>query len=290
MSTEQNIERITVFVKRITGHNVSVFAAQATLFMIISSVPFLMFLLSVAQFVVPFSETDIIDAINSVMPYVTHRTVELVVQEIFNHQAVSIISVTAVTLVWSASRGMAALMQGLERVNEIYRKRNWLAKRIIALLYTLAFVAALVITLVLLVMGNSITRIMENHLPYASELAGKLAFMKYLIPGVMLTAIFWAGYKFLPGRRENKCRNLPGAVFSTVGWIAFSYMFGIYTTYFSNYSYVYGSLTFIALLMLWMYVCMNIFLIGAELNCMLYEYERQKKISGGENQAARNRK
>nr|WP_303620461.1 YhjD/YihY/BrkB family envelope integrity protein [Hungatella hathewayi] len=52
---------------------------------------------------------------------------------------------------------------------------------------------------------------------------------------------------------------MPGAVFSTLGWIAFSFTFSIYYNNFSNFSVMYDSLTAIALLMLWLYVFVSCF-------------------------------
>ena len=59
---------------------------------------------------------------------------------------------------------------------------------------------------------------------------------------------------------------LPGALISTVGWIGCSYGFSIYFNDFGNYSYMYGSLAAIALSFLWLYICMCILFMGAELN------------------------
>ena len=49
------------------------------------------------------------------------------------------------------------------------------------------------------------------------------------------------------------------------------HVFSLYFTNFSNYSYMYGSLTAIVLLMLWLYFCICILFIGAEINHFLYE-------------------
>ena len=65
--------------------------------------------------------------------------------------------------------------------------------------------------------------------------------------------------------------HLPGAVVSSIGWFAFSYVFSIYVDDFSGMSNMYGSLTTIILLMLWLYFGMYITLIGAEFNQLLAE-------------------
>ena len=78
--------------------------------------------------------------------------------------------------------------------------------------------------------------------------------------------------------------HLPGAVFAAAGWMLFSYFYSLYTTYFTGVSYIYGSLTAVVLLLLWMYVCMIILLIGAELNKLIAGSDRKEKIRKADEQ------
>ena len=59
---------------------------------------------------------------------------------------------------------------------------------------------------------------------------------------------------------------LAGAFFAAACWIIFSIAYSVYIDTFSDYTYFYGSLTAVVLLMLWVYICMNIFLYGAQIN------------------------
>ena len=86
---------------------------------------------------------------------------------------------------------------------------------------------------------------------------------------LMILIIFFLGiYTFVPDKRLKLRDQLPGAVFSTVGWMAFSFAFSLYFSHIGgkNYSYMYGSLTAIVLLLLWLYFCMCILFFGAEIN------------------------
>jgi membrane protein len=55
-----------------------------------------------------------------------------------------------------------------------------------------------------------------------------------------------------------------------VGWMGFSFVFSLYIKYSSKLSLIYGSLTTLVCVILWLYVCMYIFLVGAEVN-LYYE-------------------
>ena len=69
----------------------------------------------------------------------------------------------------------------------------------------------------------------------------------------------------MPDKKLAFREQIPGAVFSAVGWSIFSWVFSYYVTYGNSYG-IYGSLSIIIIVLLWMYFCMYIILIGAYLN------------------------
>ena len=68
--------------------------------------------------------------------------------------------------------------------------------------------------------------------------------------------------------------HLPGAAFASGGWILFSYFYSLYIIHFPAVSYLYGSLAALVLMMLWLYICMTILLLGAEVNKHLHLFWR----------------
>ena len=73
-------------------------------------------------------------------------------------------------------------------------------------------------------------------------------------------------YKFVPNRRATLKSQIPGAMVSSVAWSLFSLAFSIYIDLTPGTVNMYGSLTTLVLIMLWLYFCMWILLIGAEIN------------------------
>ena len=65
-----------------------------------------------------------------------------------------------------------------------------------------------------------------------------------------------------------------GAAFSAVGWMIVSWIFSVYLDIFKGFSSMYGSLTTIVLIMLWLYFCMYILLLGGEVNMILWDMEQ----------------
>ena len=73
-------------------------------------------------------------------------------------------------------------------------------------------------------------------------------------------------YRFVPGHKQGFKKQIPGAIVATLGWYIISWIFSIYLDTFKGFSVMYGSLTTIVLAMMWVYFCMYIILIGAEVN------------------------
>ena len=88
-------------------------------------------------------------------------------------------------------------------------------------------------------------------------------------------------YKYVPNHKVNLISQIPGAVFAAVTWYVLSYIFSIYLNIFTSFSVIYGSLTSIILLMIWVYWCMYAILIGAEINAWMDK--RNKKKSENKN-------
>jgi membrane protein len=85
----------------------------------------------------------------------------------------------------------------------------------------------------------------------------------------VLIGFFMLVYMNVPNRKSKVRYEMPGAVFSTVVWLVYSWAFSFYISNFANYSATYGSLATIVIFMLWLYWTMNIVFVGAEINVVL---------------------
>ncbi|MCI5605383.1 MAG: YihY/virulence factor BrkB family protein [Clostridia bacterium] len=271
------IRKAKTFINAVIKDNISTYASQASFFIIISAIPFIMLLLTLLKFFVPMDQMTILSAINRLAPETIGNFLTTIVNELFNKTASApIISVTAFTTLWLASKGVMALYLGLNNVFKPEKMPNYFYCRFISVLYTLIFIASLLLTIVVFGFGSKIEDIMLENFGFLSKILSYIINAKILIFTIILTLCFALFYKFLPRRNNSFKYQLPGALCASAGWMLFSYFYSIYIEMFSNYSYVYGSLTALVFLMLWLYFCMNIFLYGAEIN-KLYEERFQKK-------------
>lgn len=263
--------------EKYTDDEVSVYAAQTSFFIVLSAIPFIMVLLTAIQMIPTVSKADLLSLLVSLMPQMLKAAVVRVVDDLFTKSPGKILSITAMAALWSASKGMLSMCKGLNRIYGCQEKRGYLISRLICTIYTFIFMVACVMSLVLLVFGTSLQNLIERKIPLLGAVTTYLISFRALLALTILTLIFMGFYTFIPARKQKARFQLPGAVFSTLCWIGFSFVFSIYFNHFSNFSYMYGSLTAIVLLMLWIYFCICILFFGAEIN---FFYEQWKTRNG----------
>lgn len=178
-------------------------------------------------------------------------------------------SITMLVMLFCASRGVYAVIIGINAVYGIRETRNFFVIYFLAITYVIAFFIMLGLMLVLIVLGNNLFHGLIHFFPALRAFRSLFKYGKYLCMLVLLLIFFATLYMTVPNRKSKLRYELPGAVFSTAAWLAFSWAFSFYISYYANYSLTYGSLATIIIFMCWLYGTMNIVFIGGEINVVL---------------------
>ncbi|MBO5524645.1 MAG: YihY/virulence factor BrkB family protein [Roseburia sp.] len=263
------IGNVKSFMDKCKRDKINAYSAQSAFFIILSIIPFLMVFSSLLQYT-SITKGMLFQIIERVMPqYVAPFLISLV-DEVYS-RSVGIISITAVVAIWSAAKGVQYMTDGLNSVNDLEETRNWFVLRFWAVIYTIVFLVAILITLLVLVFGNSIRHLAMNYFPFITNLVDILARFRGLWMLVFLIFFFDVIFTALPNRKLTLRSQLPGAAICAVAWYLFSFGLSVYVDYFNGFS-MYGSLTTIALIMLWLYFCMYIMMMSAEVNVIFNDY------------------
>lgn len=269
------IHWIKKFSAKIQKDKVGAYAAQSAYFVILSFFPFVMFLLTLLDYL-PIDSDTLVTELVGIFPESSASIVTYIVNEIISKSSGTLLSITILVLLWTAGKGLMALTNGLNAIHEIKETRNYFILRLISTVYTLLFALMIIFVLIVLVFGNWLYTLVIDRFPVLGNIAAFVISIRTFASLLILTAIFLLFYKMLPAVKVKLWRQLPGAVFAAVGWLIFSYGFSIYMDFSKNVSYMYGTLAGIIFLMLWLYFCMNIIFIGAELNFFFYPDEADK--------------
>lgn len=261
--------KIFKFIDRLAEDHVGAYAAQSAFFLVLSLIPIILLLLTLVQYT-PVTKADVMTAAYEVFPTSIRTTIVSIINEVYN-QSRAIIPVTALVAIWSAGRGTMAITNGLNCIHQQTETRNYFVLRLRAAFYTVLLIVAIVLCLLLLGFGNSISLLINQYVPvlrYVTEFIIEIRTAAIICTLTIFTACV---YRFLPNYRRKFRFQLPGAIFTAFGWAAASFLISIYMDIFKGFSNMYGSLTTIVLIMLWFYFCMYILLIGGEINVLVEE-------------------
>lgn len=269
------------FMRKIRYDHVSSFAGHASLFILLSLFPMVMFCVSMFQYL-PLDSGTVSSYILTVMPGGLTPLLEQILQEAYTESTtVMVKSVTMLVMLFCASRGVYAVLIGMNAVYGIRETRNIVVIYLLAIVYVIVYFAVLGLMILLIVLGNNLFHGLINFIPWLGIFHNLFRYGKYLCMLVLLLIFFLGLYMTVPNRKSKLRYELAGAVFSTVAWLVFSWVFSFYIGHYANYSVTYGSFATVVIFILWLYGTMNIVFIGAEINVVLrtfaeygYNYRR----------------
>lgn len=251
----------------ISRHHVGAYAAQTAYFLMLSLIPIILLLLTLIKYT-PVTKADVMTAVIQVFPSSVDSLITSIVNQVYN-QSMGVVPLTLIVTLWSAGKGVLALTTGLNCVYKCNETRNYVILRVRATVYTVMMILVIIFLLVLAVFGNTLNIFIGRHIPIMAEIADKMLELRSIITPIVMIIFSLIIYKFLPNRKCKFWSQIPGAVFATIGWMVISWIFSVYVDIFKGFSSMYGSLTTIVLIMLWMYFCMYSTLLGGEVNMRL---------------------
>lgn len=266
------IGRTVYMVRHIQALDVPLYAANAGFFMILSLFPALVLVLSLLRFT-GLQVGSLVEVLSSIIPGALMPTVEELVLSTYENSSGALVGVSALTAIWSASKGVYGLLTGLNTVYGVSEDRGWFYTRFISVLYTFIFFGVLILTLVVHVFGGTIARLQPiTHSRLLRILSGIIDF-RFLVLLIVQTLVFMLLFAFLPNGRNKLRDTVPGAVLASLGWMIFSRLFSIYVENFASLSNIYGSVYAVALSMLWLYCCLSLIFYCAAFNQYLEDHK-----------------
>ena len=256
--------------------HVGPYATMAAFFFMMSLIPIIILMLALVQYL-PATQEDVLEMLKMIFPGNIDSFVESIVYEVYQSSIITI-PLTIIVALWGAGRGIMALARGLNCVHDIIETRNYIWIRIRATIYTLLVVFVIVCTLVLQVFGIQLADFVVSKIPITVHVVDWIVKYRTFFVFLMVALFVWAVYCSLPNKKVRKVTEIPGAVFTAIVWVVWSWIVSKFTMVFKGFTSVYGSLTMIILFMLWISVCMMILLIGSEVNMWFKEYDLYNKI------------
>ena len=221
-----------------------------------------MLLLTLLQYL-PFSAANITEYMTAILPASVVEMISPIIDEIYNASG-ALISITAISAVWAASKGVYALVCGLNQVYGVKETRSLVVVRAMSVFYTVVFIIVLVASIGLFIFGTKIFLFISEYAPWIAVFKN----MRFALGIFFFVVFFLTIFKALPNHKSRIRDELPGAVIAALAWLLFSTIYSYYINHFSSFPIIYGSIAAVVFMMLWLYFCMYITLMAAEFNAV----------------------
>lgn len=259
-------DAVDEFFSGMGSRRLTTYSSSCAYYLFMSLVPVIMLLVSVLQYT-PLTRDVVLEAVADYVPDSLYEIVYFIVTSIYNGGRVAL-TVSILLTIWSASACMKALLRGMDSVYDAERKEDYIRFSLRACFYMIIFVFILMLSFFVMVYGGKILDYIEQSMPVNHSLDFLFTLAKYLrfvIILALLALVFCLLYKWMPARRLKFRRQLPGAVFSSVAWAAFSFIFSFYVSLSDRFG-AYGYIGTIMVAMIWIFYCFYFLLLGGFIN------------------------
>lgn len=259
--------------QRVTG-----MAAESAYYIILAFFPFIIFLVSILGLIGQRSDMaeTLLSELNRLIPEPLLGVIGSFLFETVESSNLTLVSFSMIGVILASSNGFTVLLRGLDRAYDERQTYSIFILRAMGLLFTFFIGLGILLTLLLIAFGGLLIEQLQIWTGHEIFRGPLLQWLRFLISFALLFFVFALLYAFVANKSKRFLQALPGAVFSTLGWIGLSVGFSWYINNFDRYARLYGSITGLILLMVWIYFCCNILLLGGIINSIIYRRKQAR--------------
>ena len=264
-------------VSRAIDDDITALAAQLAYDLLLSFFPFLLLLLTMVGYS-QLQSKEVLVYLRQIMPKSAFDLIYTTVIDVVDSRNGNLLSISIIGIIWSGSSGFRAIIKGLNKAYDEEETRPYLQILAISILFMVGLAIVIIAAVALVVFGQMLGGAIAVRLHLSSSFILNWDIIRYLVTLGGMVFVFAALYHFTPCRRLTFREVIPGAIFSTLGWLISSLGFAYYVNNFNNYSSIYGGIGAVIVLMLWLYITSIIILLGGEVNALLaFQKEGKEK-------------
>jgi membrane protein len=208
-------------------------------------------------FLIRFAPKDVADTLSpSIVDVLTHR------QSGF-------LTFGLLIAIWAASSGVDALRLALNMAYRSKERRSFWWQKLQSLLVVLASGGLVFVVGLTILLGPLAWRVLHLVFPLSSSDQTLWILGRYVFAALLIFAITSLLHRWLPAEPPTFRQLLPGALTTTLVWLAVAAIFTIYINDMAHYGATYGTLAGIVVTLLFFDITALIFIFGAELNATL---------------------
>ena len=261
---------LSYLIYRIGKDDASGLAAQMTYHFVLAMFPMLLFLLTLLPFF-NIKQSQITNMLSNA-PFETSTLIKSVIGDITQNSSGGLLSIGLILAIWSASNGMTAIMNSFNVAYDVEDSRNGIVLKLLSVVFTVVMGVVFVVALALPTLGSVISHFLFGPLGFDEQVKWIFNLIRIVLPIIIIFIVFIVLYSVAPNVKTKLKSVLPGAVFTSIIWLAGSFGFGWYISNFGNYSKTYGSIAWVSSFCYYgLYITSFIIIVGAEINAIIHQ-------------------
>lgn len=242
-------------------------AAALAFYLVLALFPGAIFAISVVPYLpVPHLQQAVVDLTAQVLPASAAQVVTKSVQTVASGSSSLLLAFGLLFAMWSASSGLAGVMNQLNVIYDVKESRSFLRVRAIATLLALAFCGLSLGALSLAVFGGMLQAYIGERLGWSNALLLTFASLRWVVIVAALHFAFTLVYYLGPNVRHPFRWVTPGSIFATVGLLVASLALKFYVARYSSFDALYGGLGAVIVLLVWLFLAGWVTLVGGEID------------------------
>lgn len=263
--------------KRITESEMSNYSVVVAYYLLLSLFPLLIAVGNLLPFL-KINPNDVLPYIEELMPPPIFDFLRGAIKDLLTQSSGSMLSISALTTLWSASQSINALQTAMNKAYGVEARSNFVIVRIVSFVVVLLLMIAIIGVVGIFGMGEAVLDALQPIFGFSLNILDTFAAWKWPLTLVGLFVIMMLLYLIVPNAKLRWRSIVPGAAFSTIGWLLLSQVFGIYTKLFNARIAGYQIIGGFIILMFWLNFAAMIMIFGGIINAVIEEYFSGKAI------------
>lgn len=175
----------------------------------------------------------------------------------------------------------SAVRTMMKTMDEIYGRNSYrgIWSIVVSIAFALLLLVTIYLSIVVVLTGNWFFHLLERILRIPN-LITDWQWLRFLLLFAFVLLFILLVYRVSAPLGKPRPPVLTGAFLAAVALAGASIVFSWFIGMSSRYSMVYGSLASVIILLVWLYLCGNILILGNVFNCVWYRRKKKKYESG----------
>lgn len=259
---------LVYFIRGFTQVNLIDRAAAVAFYVFLALFPTILFLFTlIPYFPLQGVTANVLEALQTILPPGTYESVSSTINQIMSIEHGGLMSIGLLLAFYFSTSAVSSFFRGFNMGDKEFGQIPFLKLQVYSILVTLMFVVLLLISIVLITVGQKLLPILfvKMHF-YSGFTVFVINLIRWLIIVFALIVAMSLLYHFGNPRSKRFKLITPGSLLFAGLFIVGTMLFNFYISNISTYNLLYGSIGGLIIFVIWIYFNCILILIGYELN------------------------